>query len=94
MNNSLPPAPPKPPGSRVKIMTILEVAEFLRLSETTVRRMCERKELPAVKFGSQWRILEEDVLAMFDQPWRKNAGALRPSNILRGRQGMFHTAQS
>jgi excisionase family DNA binding protein len=48
-------------------MTLLEVAKFLRLSETTVRRMCERKELPAVKFGSQWRIREKDVLAMFDK---------------------------
>jgi excisionase family DNA binding protein len=62
------PLPPTPPNSRVKIRTIPEVAKFLRLSETTVRRMCERKELPAVKFGSQWRIREEDVLATFDQP--------------------------
>ena len=28
---------------------------------------CERKELPSVKFGSQWRIREEDVRAMFNQ---------------------------
>src|ERR1700733_8533114 len=42
--------------------------QLLKLSETTVRRMCERKELPAVKFGSQWRIRRKDVLAMFDQP--------------------------
>jgi excisionase family DNA binding protein len=49
-------------------MTISEVAEYLRVSETTVRRMCERKELLAVKFGSQWRIRRKDVLAMFDQP--------------------------
>ena len=49
-------------------MTIPEVAELLKLSDTTVRRMCERKELPAVKFGSQWRIRRKDLLAMFDQP--------------------------
>jgi excisionase family DNA binding protein len=62
------PLPLTPPNSRVKIMTIPEIVKLLRLSETTVRRMCERKELPAVKFGSQWRIRETDVLAMFDQP--------------------------
>jgi excisionase family DNA binding protein len=55
----------KPPS---EIMTISEVAELLKLSETSVRRMCERKELPAVKFGSQWRIRRKDVLAMWDQP--------------------------
>jgi excisionase family DNA binding protein len=49
-------------------MTISKVAELLKLSETTVRRMCERKERPAVKFGSQWRLRRKDVLAMFDQP--------------------------
>jgi len=70
MNDPLPPStPPKPPGSlEGEIMTIPEVAELLKLSETTVRRMCERKELPAVKFGSQWRIRRKDLLAMFDQP--------------------------
>jgi excisionase family DNA binding protein len=66
MSDSLPPsAPLKPPS---EIMTIFEVAEFLKLSEPSVRRMCERKELPAVKFGSQWRIRRKDVLAMWDQP--------------------------
>ena len=33
-----------------------EVAENLKVSVRTVRRMCERGELPAVKAGGQWRI--------------------------------------
>jgi excisionase family DNA binding protein len=70
MDDSLPLSnPPKTRRSpeEGEIMIISEVAELLRLSETTVRRMCERKELPAVKFGSQWRIRRKDVLALFDQ---------------------------
>jgi excisionase family DNA binding protein len=71
MNDSHPPGTPTKPSGPLEegeIMTISEVTKFLRVSETTVRRMCERKELPAVKFGSQWRIRRKDVLAMFDQP--------------------------
>jgi excisionase family DNA binding protein len=49
-------------------MKISAVADLLGLSETTVRRLCERKELPAKKFGAQWRIRLKDVLAMWDQP--------------------------
>jgi excisionase family DNA binding protein len=49
-------------------MTISELAALLGISGTTVRRLCERKELPSVKFGAQWRIREKDVLAMWDQP--------------------------
>jgi excisionase family DNA binding protein len=64
MNDSLPPnTPPKPPK---EIMKISEVAELLELSETTVRRMCENKELHAKKFRSQWRIRRKDVLAQWD----------------------------
>lgn len=33
-----------------------EVAENLHVSERTVRRMCARGELPAIKAGGQWRI--------------------------------------
>jgi excisionase family DNA binding protein len=69
MNNS-PVVPLKPPDSHDgrEIMTIPEVADLVKISKTTVRRMCERKDLTAVKFGSQWRIRKKDVLAMWDQP--------------------------
>jgi excisionase family DNA binding protein len=71
MSDSLPPGTPqKPPDSRSdrEIMKISDVADLLKVSRTTVRRLCERKELPAKKFGAQWRIRLKDVLAMWDQP--------------------------
>jgi excisionase family DNA binding protein len=49
-------------------MKISEVSDLIGISKTTVRRMCERKELPAKKFGSQWRIRLKDVLAHWDRP--------------------------
>lgn len=33
-----------------------EVASNLNVTERTVRRMCERGDIPAVKAGRQWRI--------------------------------------
>ncbi|MDI6788742.1 MAG: helix-turn-helix domain-containing protein [Planctomycetota bacterium] len=47
-----------------KLMTIKEVVEFLNLSETTVRRLIHRGELPASKVGGQWRI-DNDALQLY-----------------------------
>jgi len=38
------------------MMTISEVAEYLKLHELTVRRLAREGELPAFKVGRQWRI--------------------------------------
>jgi nitrogen PTS system EIIA component len=36
-------------------MTLSELAEYLKVAEKTVMRMINRKEIPAIKIGSQWR---------------------------------------
>lgn len=46
-----------------KLLTVEEVADYLRLSNLTVRRMIERGEIPAVRIGKGIRIREEDVEA-------------------------------
>ena len=38
------------------MLTISEVAEYLKLHELTVRRLAREGELPAFKVGRQWRI--------------------------------------
>ena len=43
-------------------LTVAETARLFRVSEVTVRRMARRGELPALRFGAQWRI-ERDGLA-------------------------------
>lgn len=42
-------------------MSLLEVAEKLKVSEQTVRRWVKRGELPAHKPGKEYRIAESDV---------------------------------
>jgi excisionase family DNA binding protein len=38
------------------MLTIAEVAKYLKLHELTVRRLAREGELPAFKVGRQWRI--------------------------------------
>jgi excisionase family DNA binding protein len=42
----------------IRLLTLKETAELLQLSGRTVRKMVQRKELPAFKVGGQWRINE------------------------------------
>ena len=56
-----------------KLMTLEEVAEYLRLSKDTVYRMANMGKLPASKVGSQWRFRKEDV----DQWLEKNKNVKR-----------------
>jgi len=37
------------------VMTIPEVAAYLRVGETTIYRLARRGDLPAAKIGGQWR---------------------------------------
>ena len=43
-------------AKRQKILTIVEVSNFLRLHPTTVYRFVRRGELPAFKIGGGWRV--------------------------------------
>ena len=44
-----------------RLLTIKEASEFCRVSEKTIRRWIESRELQAAKLGSQWRIRPRDL---------------------------------
>jgi len=46
---------------REKLLTIEEVAAYLRLNRFTVYRMAERGELPGAKVARRWRFKEHDI---------------------------------
>ena len=46
---------------RSPVLTVKEVATYLRISESTAYRMAERGALPAFKVGSNWRFNLEDI---------------------------------
>jgi excisionase family DNA binding protein len=49
------------------LMTLEEVATYLRLSKDTIYRLAHAAKIPASKLGSQWRFRKEDVDAWFER---------------------------
>ena len=47
-----------------ELLNIDEVAEYLRVSERTVRELIKRGELPATKIGREYRIRKENLINM------------------------------
>jgi excisionase family DNA binding protein len=43
------------------LLTIHEVAKFLRLHLSTVYRLAREERLPAIKIGNQWRFHREHI---------------------------------
>lgn len=39
-----------------QVLTVAEVAAYLKVSKVTVRRWCISKKIPAFKIGREWRI--------------------------------------
>jgi excisionase family DNA binding protein len=50
-----------------EILNMGEVAEYLRLSENTVRKLIKQGDLKAIKVGRAYRFRIEDVKSIFDR---------------------------
>lgn len=44
-----------------EILTVLDVARFLRVPKSTVYKLARLGELPASKIGKHWRFLRRDI---------------------------------
>ncbi|HMS85428.1 MAG TPA: helix-turn-helix domain-containing protein [Nitrospira sp.] len=44
-----------------EILTVIEVARFLRVPKSTVYKLARGGELPASKIGKHWRFLRRDI---------------------------------
>ncbi len=44
-----------------RLMTIREVADYLRLSKVTVYKMTRQGKIPALKIGKQWRYNKSEI---------------------------------
>ncbi len=51
------------PSSRAEnaIMTIGEVADYLKVTERTIYRLAGAKQIPAFKVGGSWRFSKADI---------------------------------
>ncbi len=43
------------------IMTIGEVADYLKVTERTIYRLAGAKQIPALKVGGSWRFSKKDI---------------------------------
>lgn len=50
-----------------EIMTITEVAEYLKISEITTYKFVQSGKIPAFKIGSHWRVKREDLAEFIDK---------------------------
>ncbi len=67
------------------LMTLEEVARFLRLSNDTVYRLVNAGKLPASKVGDQWRFRKQDVDEWFEK--NKNITGTESTRKPRKRKG-------
>jgi excisionase family DNA binding protein len=61
-----------------KILTVPQVAAYLKVSRTTVWRWCNEGRLPAFRAGHGWRIHRTDVEHMVGQPLDEISDRRRP----------------
>ena len=47
--------------AEVRFLTVAEVAAMMRVSKMTVYRLVHNGDLPAVRVGRSFRVLEDDV---------------------------------
>jgi excisionase family DNA binding protein len=52
-----------------KVMTLTEVAQFLRIHPSTLYRLLKHRRIPAFKMGSDYRFNREEI-----DRWRLNGG--------------------
>jgi excisionase family DNA binding protein len=54
-------------GDEDKIMTIDEVADYLRLKPQTIYTWAQEKKIPAAKLGKEWRFRKSIIDKWFNQ---------------------------
>ncbi len=50
-----------------EILTLKEVADYLKLAEKTAYRLAAEGRLPGFKVGGSWRFKKEDVLQWIEE---------------------------
>ncbi len=65
------------------ILTLKELATYLKLKESTVRLLASRKKLPGFKIGNSWRFEMGKILMLFPGGKKEE----RPNPALRKNEG-------
>ena len=60
-----------------ELMTLEEVADYLRVTKKTIYRLLERRDIPATKVGRQWRFDKAEI-----DVWLSQSSIKTAANIL------------
>jgi excisionase family DNA binding protein len=63
-----------------KVLTVREVASYLRVHSSTIYRLLKKGQLPAFRIGSDWRFMVDQI-----DRWREEAEALGGPSAIAGR---------
>jgi excisionase family DNA binding protein len=74
------------------VMTLEEVAAYLRVHQSTVYRLLKAQSIPAFKLGSDWRFSQESIDKWIAQGEHENAGS-RARQGRRAQSGESSTAR-
>ncbi|HNX29714.1 MAG TPA: helix-turn-helix domain-containing protein [Syntrophomonadaceae bacterium] len=51
----------------MELLTVEEVASYLKMNPEVIRRWLRENRLPGIKVGKEWRISKEDLENMLDK---------------------------
>lgn len=71
--------------SEGEILTIKQVADYLKVTERTIYRLAAAKKIPAFKVGGVWRFLRVDIDGWIKQQTSVNQGGDSPRSTRTGR---------
>lgn len=60
-----------------EVLTIREVAEYLKVNEKTVYGLAQQSRIPAFKVGGQWRFRRSDIESWIDDQKQGRRRAVR-----------------
>ena len=60
-----------------KLITAKELAQFLKLSESTIYKLASNGELPGLRIGDSWRFDQQDIERMIRSVKRGNRNSGR-----------------
>lgn len=55
------------------LLTVHEVAEMLKLKESTIRSLISARKLRAIKFGREWRVAVRDLELFLNENANRSA---------------------
>lgn len=63
--------------SEAEILTIKQVADYLKVTERTIYRLAAAKKIPAFKVGGTWRFSGADIASWIKQQSMQGLGTSR-----------------